>query len=78
MPSRWAAPNRAHCSVDPLVKAGLTDLGRERLAVVRGAVLRLDATVRSELGPDGHRELRALMLRLLPAPAGPAASADPT
>jgi DNA-binding MarR family transcriptional regulator len=56
----------------------LTDLGRERLAVVRGAVLRLDATVRSELGPDGHRELRTLLLRLLPAPGAPATSADPT
>jgi DNA-binding MarR family transcriptional regulator len=53
----------------------LTPLGRERLALVRGAVLRLDATVRSELGPDGHRELRELLLKLLPSRAG---SADPT
>lgn len=58
----------------------LTSLGRERLAVVRGAVDRLDATVRSELGPDGHRELRELLLKLLPAraPAAPAGSAGPT
>ena len=80
--------------VDPLVKAGLvargqarrryalelTPLGRERLALVRGAVLRLDATVRSELGQDRHRELRELLLKLLPsrAPGAPAGSADPT
>lgn len=48
----------------------LTPLGRERLAVVRGAVERLDATVRSELGPDGHRELRTLLLKLLPVDVG--------
>ncbi len=48
----------------------LTPLGRERLAVVRAAVERLDATVRSELGPDGHHELRTLLLKLLPAGSG--------
>jgi DNA-binding MarR family transcriptional regulator len=48
----------------------LTPPGRERLAVVRGAVERLDATVRSELGPDGHRELRTLLLKLLPVDVG--------
>lgn len=58
----------------------LTPLGRERLALVRGAVLRLDAAVRSELGADGHRDLRALLLKLLPAqtPTAPATSANPT
>lgn len=44
----------------------LTPLGRERLAVVRGAVHRLDATVSGLAGPDGARELRALLVRLLP------------
>jgi DNA-binding MarR family transcriptional regulator len=58
----------------------LTPLGRARLALVRGAVLRLDATIRAELGSDGHRELRELLRRLLPsrAPGAPAGSADPT
>jgi len=58
----------------------LTPLGREQLTLVRGAVLRLDATIRSELGQDGHRELRELLLKLLPsrAPGAPAGSADPT
>lgn len=44
----------------------LTDLGRERLAVVRAGVERLQADVIDALGADGERELRALLVKLLP------------
>jgi DNA-binding MarR family transcriptional regulator len=44
----------------------LTDLGRDRLALVRTAVERLQADVLAALGADGERELKALLTKLLP------------
>lgn len=44
----------------------LTDLGRQRLVVVRDAAERLQSEVLDVLGADAERELRALLTRLLP------------
>jgi DNA-binding MarR family transcriptional regulator len=44
----------------------LTDLGRERLVVVREAVERLQAEVLAILGADAEEELRHLLVRLVP------------
>jgi DNA-binding MarR family transcriptional regulator len=44
----------------------LTDLGRERLTVVYDAFARLQADVRETLGADGDKELRALLVKLMP------------
>ncbi|WTN40714.1 MarR family transcriptional regulator [Streptomyces sp. NBC_00631] len=51
----------------------VTDLGREQLAVVAGAVAGLAADVSAMLGPGGEEELRGLLLKLLaPTHSGPA------
>jgi len=46
----------------------LTDLGRARLALLRDTTRRLRSEVRALLGPDGERELRALLTKLLADP----------
>lgn len=60
----------------------LTPLGRERLAVVHGAVDRLDTQITELLGAkENADELRTLLVRLLPpfaSPAEPGACAGPT
>ncbi|MFO7253558.1 MAG: transcriptional regulator, partial [Actinomycetes bacterium] len=43
----------------------LTALGRDRLAFLRDTVHRMQAEVLELLGPDGERELRALLAKLL-------------
>lgn len=45
----------------------LTELGRERLEVVRQAAERLQREIAETLGPDGDAELRSLLTRLLPS-----------
>jgi len=45
----------------------LTELGRERLEVVRQAAERLQREIVETLGPDGDAELRSLLTRLLPS-----------
>lgn len=53
----------------------VTELGRESLAVVAGAVAGLAADVSAMLGPGGEDELRTLLLKLLaPTHSGPAFS----
>lgn len=49
----------------------LTDLGRERLAVVRASIERLQSDVTEALGADDERELRALLIKLLPVKDSP-------
>ncbi|GGM83359.1 hypothetical protein GCM10010106_32530 [Thermopolyspora flexuosa] len=46
----------------------LTDLGRARLGFLRDTVNRMQAEVLGLLGPDGERELRALLAKLLAGP----------
>jgi DNA-binding MarR family transcriptional regulator len=45
----------------------LTDLGRDRLGVVRKVVEQLNAEVVDTLGSDGVQDLRTLLTKLLPA-----------
>jgi DNA-binding MarR family transcriptional regulator len=45
----------------------LTELGRQRLSVVRAVSERVNADVLDTLGADGMRDLRTLLTKLLPA-----------
>ncbi|WP_119726454.1 MarR family winged helix-turn-helix transcriptional regulator [Thermomonospora amylolytica] len=49
----------------------LTDLGRKRLAFVREVIESLRAEIVDVLGPEGERDLRALLAKLLPDVTGP-------
>ncbi|MER7836482.1 MarR family transcriptional regulator [Streptomyces sp. NPDC096040] len=53
----------------------VTDVGREKLALIAGAVAELAVDISERLGPEGDEELRALLLKLLaPMHSGPAFS----
>lgn len=57
----------------------LTDVGRDRLGVVREAAERMQSQLTAILGPEGDAELRSLLSRLLPAGAesSPTAASGP-
>ncbi|GAA3119322.1 hypothetical protein GCM10010466_07740 [Planomonospora alba] len=45
---------------------GLTDLGRARIPAVLDALAGIERDVEAALGPDGARDLRGLLIKLLP------------